>query len=119
MENLNMKKLEQATYEHTKAYCNWVQWGRREADDDLNQSSIDVIRAFKAVYPNAMGFKSNVGLVPITEPIYNFAMEYVFDGNADIIKRIEEADNSIDKLMVLDEYGDATERLGAFLLAWS
>ena len=100
-------------------YIEWLCENRPEAYNDLNESNIEVIKAFKAAYPNAKGYKAHTGIVPIPEKVYNFCMEYVFDGNEDIIKRIEETQDAVEQLDILIEYGEQTDYKRGWLLTWS
>ena len=105
--------------DNTKKYIEWRNNNQSEADDDLNEANIKTIKAFKVVYPNAKGWKAHEGIIPIPEKIYNFFMECVFDGNTDIIKRIEETQDSIEQLDILFDYAKQSEYTRAFLLTWS
>lgn len=111
--------LENVLNENTTNYCNWLVNGRQEADNDLNESNIKTIKAFKAAYPNAKGWKSHEGIIPIPEKIYNFCMEYIFDGNEDIVKRIEETQNVIEQMDILYDYMEQTNYERGWLLTWS
>lgn len=105
--------------DNTKKYIEWRNNNQREADDDLNEANIKTIKAFKAACPNAKGWTAHKGIIPIPDKIYNFSMECVFDGNEDIIKRIEETQDSIEQLDILLDYAEQSEYTRAFLLIWS
>ena len=84
--------IENIIKENNVAFHDWLMRGSPEADNDLYESNIKLIKAYKEKYPNAKGYKWWNGIVDIPETIHNFEMDFVFDPTEDIIKELAQTD---------------------------
>ena len=105
--------LEKAIDINADAYWNWRCNGMPEADDELNDSNVTLIRAYKERNPAAMGYKMHTGIVNIPNKIYNFCFEFLLNGND--TELINELNAETDELKRLD----ILHRNGAIALTWS
>lgn len=78
--------LAKAIINNNVEYDRWYAYGQHEADNGLNNSNRELISAYKKVYPNAKGYKYWQGITEITEPVYNFAFDVIFDGTTEAIE---------------------------------
>jgi hypothetical protein len=107
-----MSTLQEVIYKNNAIYAKWVINGRREADDELNDSNRELIRAYQKEYPNAKGYKCNKGIVELSDNIYNFGIDILFVGTEEIIKKLNAETAEYKKLDILDDYN-------GIYLAWT
>ena len=58
--------LSEAIVNNNVAYAKWRAYGQREADDILNDSNRELIRAYQQEYPNAKGYKARKSMQNLT-----------------------------------------------------
>lgn len=102
----------EAIKNNNKAYHTWMIYGRHEADNNLNNSNRELIKAYLLEHPNAKGYKFWQGVVNITEPIYNFSVDIIFDGTEEALQGIEAETDECKKL-------DIAEKHNGIVLVWS
>lgn len=86
-----MNALDIARLNYNKQYARWSAWGNPEADDKYNDSVIEFIEAYKKTYPAAVGYKAHEGIVEITDKIYNFHCDMVFNGTERNLQEVNAA----------------------------
>lgn len=99
-----MSTLQEAINKHHAAYVKWVINGMCEADDELNSSNMELVRAYRKEYPNAKGYKAWNGIEEITETIYNFAMDIIFDGTEQAIAEINAESDESKRLNIVEKH---------------
>ena len=107
-----MSTLQEVIDKNNTIYAKWVINGRCEADDELNNSNRELIRAYQQKYPNAKGYKAWNGIKEITVTIYNFAMDIIFDGTEQAIAEINAEPNESKRL-------DIAEKHNGICLVWT
>ena len=96
--------LSKAIINNNIAYAKWRAYGQHEADNILNDSNRELIKAYQQKYPNAKGYKAWNGIKEITETIYNFAMDIIFDGTEQAIAEINAEPNESKRLDIAEKY---------------
>lgn len=96
--------IKTAIEKNKEAYLEWLSNGRPEAFDLLNDSNIELIKAYKEENPKAKGYKFWKGLKDIVSKIYTFDMEYIFDGNTSCIEELNGEKDEIKKIDILEKY---------------
>lgn len=104
--------LKEAIQNNIGAYVNWNKNGRHEADNELNDSNRELIRAYQKEYPNAKGYKLNDGIVDLDGELYNFCCDYIFDGSKKIVDALNKESEEYKKFDIL-------EKFDAICLVWS
>lgn len=96
--------LSEAITRNNIAYAKWRAYGQREADNILNDSNRELIRAYQQEYPNAKGYKCNEGIVELSDDMYNFGIDILFIGTEEIIQKLNAEAEEYKKLDILDDY---------------
>lgn len=96
--------LKEAIQNHFDAYINWYRNGRHEADNELNDSNRELIRAYQKEYLNAKGYKCNEGITELSDDMYNFGIDILFIGTEEIIQKLNAEAEEYKKLDILDNY---------------
>lgn len=105
--------LNEAIENNKMIYYKWIIKGRPEADDNLNDSNRNLINAYKKNYPNAKGYMLYKGVVEIPNVVYNFDLDYIFNGDdTELIQELEKEKEEYKKLNILDKNN-------AICLVWS
>ena len=112
--------------EHNKAAfaAHWRN-GRPEADDTLNESNRELIKAYAEEFPEAICLKLGYELKffrPAEEPLYNFCCNYIFDGaseNTEEIKRLAANFWKSRKIDDLNKLIEELEKANVYDLVWS
>ena len=104
-----MNALDRARQNYNDQYIRWSAWGNPEADDKYNDSVIEFIKAYKAAFPAAVGYKAHEGIVEITGKIYNFHCDLVFDGTEENLQKVNAAiqagKSALDMMNLIEEIG--------------
>lgn len=96
--------LSKAIINNNIAYAKWRAYGQHEADSILNDSNRELIKAYQQKYPNAKGYKAWNGIKEITETIYNFAMDIIFDGTEQAIAEINAEPDELKRLGIAEKH---------------
>lgn len=99
-----MSTLQEIIDKNHATYAKWVINGRCEADDELNNSNRELIRAYQKEYSNAKGYKCNEGIVELSDDMYNFGIDILFIGTEEIIQKLNAEAEEYKKLDILDDY---------------
>lgn len=90
MKNVNAnEKFEKARDENNRIYLHWLHHGKCEGDAVLNNSNRALIQAYKLKHPSAKGYKMCEGIVDIDESVNNFGVDFIFKGDKELIKALE------------------------------
>lgn len=85
----------------------FVQWRERNGEkaenalNALNDSNRELIKAYITVFPDAKGYKYYSGVVDLHDlngKFYNFCIDIIFDGSAEVLRRIESIDKEYSHL---------------------
>lgn len=99
--------------------------GRPEADDRLNDSNREFIKAYAEEFPEAICLKLGYELKffrPADDPLYNFCCNYIFDGaaeNTEEIKRLAADFYKSGKIDDLNALITELEKANVYDLVWS
>lgn len=99
-----MSTLQEVIDKNNAIYAKWVINGRHEADDELNSSNRELIRAYQKEYLNAKGYKCNEGITELSDDMYNFGIDILFIGTEEIIQKLNAEAEEYKKLDILDDY---------------
>lgn len=110
------KRLERAKADYNQAFSIWEYNGMPEANNLLNCTAIELIKTYKMFYPAAVGYKAHEGIVEITDKIYNFHCDMVFNGTEENLKKVNNAiESGQDVIRILDLIG----RIGGEYIVFS
>lgn len=99
-----MSTLQEVIDKNNAIYAKWVINGRHEADNELNSSNRELIRAYQKEYLNAKGYKCNEGITELSDDMYNFGIDILFIGTEEIIQKLNAEAEEYKKLDILDDY---------------
>ena len=115
-----MSALERLRAESNRCYLRWVLNGSHEADDSLNDGNRSVIRKYFTEYSNPLGYKFYIGVIRLdTSKLTNFCCDYVFNGTAENIKKIETAEKEFRKTGLPEPLMFALDEAEGICLYWS
>lgn len=90
--------LAEAKHNNLMVFNDWKYYGTPEAYKELNDSNRELMKAYAAEFPEAMGLKINAerenkGIFKIADVkvLYNFCCEWIFNGTAENLKAVKEA----------------------------
>lgn len=108
-----------------EAVTNHIFNGCPEANDDLNTSNINLIKAYAKKHPEAICLKINDknGIFkPSERKLYNFCCNYIFNGakiDIEIIKNLVEQWQQTSELKYLKAIEEELEKIEAICFIWS
>lgn len=92
---------DRAVRKNDEAFALWQQYGCPEAFDKLNNSTLNLMYAYRVKHPNAKGYKAHRGIVDIeAENMTNFWCDIIFDGDPKTIEAIEAEPDALKKMEI-------------------
>lgn len=119
--NMSTTTLQQAKEKRDKIHSDWWRLGCPRGYNALNDSNIEVIKAYMNENPNALGYNYEEFVELKADGLCDYCCNYIFNGTAENIEKIKAAE-------MLDEFGlnkdidklvDTLMEIGGISLIWS